>query len=170
MDIEPRSELAAILAAAADSDQEKLIARRLLAALEPTIELMILNAMSNAADRASADIAPGQVVVQLHGGRPQLVVTMPPELDPATKKPTNEPPPTMAPNPPGHGTNDGTNVARMNLRITSQLKAAVEAAAAKENLSVNAWASKALAHQAQQTSAQQTTSRPQRGRLTGWGI
>jgi hypothetical protein len=78
------------------------------------------------------------VELRLRAGEPELVVT------PAPAEPADDPDPVPAAGPPLPDGEDGAT-ARINLRLPEQLKTAVEQAAARERLSVNAWLVRAAA-------------------------
>jgi hypothetical protein len=125
------------VAAAAGGDEARALAERLTAPLDSATRLMLLDALSAAADEITLELAPGSVELRLRSGEPGFVVT------PA---PADEPPerPAAAPPPPPPDEDDGP-VARINLRLPEQLKSSVEQAAARERLSVNAWLVRAAA-------------------------
>ena len=91
-------------------------------------------------------------VLRLRGGEPEFVVSAAPADEPAAAEP---------PAPPAE--EDGP-MARINLRLPEQLKAAAEQAAARERLSVNAWLVRALAR-----SVSSPRRRQSGRRLTGYG-
>ncbi len=129
-----RHELA--VAAEAGGEDARALAERLTAPLESAVRLMLLEALSAAADEITRELAPGSVELRLRSGEPEFVVT------------ADEPAPEPAPLPPE---GDEAATARINLRLPEQLKAEVEQAAARERLSVNSWliraAAAALAHE-----------------------
>ena len=135
-----RDELA--VAAEAGGPDARALAERLTAPLEPAIRLMLLDALSAAADEITRELAPGSVELRLRAGEPDFVVT-PAPTDDAVAALADEPPPA----PPEV---DEGATARINLRLPEQLKAGVEQAAGRERLSVNAWlvrvVAAALAH------------------------
>jgi len=124
-----RRELA--VAADAGGDEARALAERLTAPLEPATRLMLLDALSAAAEEITREIAPGSVDVRLRSGEPEFVVT-----PPAAHEPAEPPEPPTAPPPPEP---DDAATARINLRLPEHIKAAAEQAAARERLSVNAW-------------------------------
>src|SRR5687767_7479599 len=125
-----RRELA--VAADAGGEEARTLAERLTAPLESAIRLMLLDALSAAADEITRELAPGSVELRLRAGEPDFVVTPVPADEQREPAPDAQPP--LAP-PDG----DEGAVARINLRLPEQLKAGVEQAASRERLSVNAW-------------------------------
>jgi hypothetical protein len=148
------------IAAEAGGEDARALADRLTAPLEPAVRLMLLEALSAAADEITRELAPGSVELRLRSGEPEFVVSPAPADEPAE-------PASAAPLPPLEG--DEGAVARINLRLPEQLKAGVEQAAGRERLSVNAWLVRAVA-----SSLQRGEPRPQQrgGRVgdsfTGW--
>ena len=120
------------LAVAADAcgEDARALAERLAAPLESAIRLMLLDALSAAADEITRELAPGSVELRLRAGQPDFVVTPAPttEVEPA--------PEALAP---AASEADEGATARINLRLPEQLKIAIEQAASRERLSVNAW-------------------------------
>ena len=166
MDLTPyvenlRRELA--VAADAGGEEARALAERLTAPLDSAIRLMLLEALSAAADEITRELAPGSVELRLRAGEPGFVVTPAPADEPL--EPQVEPPP-----PPEA---DEGATARINLRLPEQLKAGIEQAAARERLSVNAWLVRAAA--AALAAGDDRDRRPQRPRggrvgqaYTGW--
>jgi hypothetical protein len=148
------------VAAEAGGDDARALAERLTAPLEPAVRLMLLEALSAAADEITRELAPGSVELRLRAGDPEFVVAPAPADEPDELA-------SPAPLPPPEG-DDGA-VARINLRLPEQLKAGVEQAAGRERLSVNAWLVRAVA-----SSLERGTPRPvpRGGRVgdtfTGW--
>ena len=68
-----RSELA--VAADAGGEDARALAERLTAPLESAIRLMLLDALSAAADEITRELAPGSVELRLRSGEPEFVVT-----------------------------------------------------------------------------------------------
>jgi hypothetical protein len=131
-----RRELAG--AAEAGGEDARALAERLTAPLESAIRLTLLDALSAAADEITRELAPGSVELRLRASEPDFVVT--PADEPVVPAGDAPPPPDV----------DEGATARINLRLPEQLKAAVEQAAGRERLSVNAWlvrvAAAAVAH------------------------
>jgi hypothetical protein len=151
-----RHELA--VAAEAGGEDARALAERLTAPLESAVRLMLLEALSAAADEITRDLAPGSVELRLRAGEPEFVVA------PA---PADEPVADAAPPPEAE---EGAT-ARINLRLPEQLKAGVEQAASRERLSVNSWLVRAVAAAVAQRDAGRRP--PQRGgrigeTFTGW--
>ena len=80
-----RDELA--VAAAAGGEDARELAERLTAPLEAAVRLMLLDALSAAADEITRGLAPGSVELRLRSGEPGFVVT------PAPSDETAEPAP-----------------------------------------------------------------------------
>jgi hypothetical protein len=119
-----------VVAADAGGEEARALAERLSAPLESAIRLMLLDALSAAADEITRELAPGSVELRLRGGEPDFVVT------PAPGEETIEPAPdatALAPEA------DESATARINLRLPERLKAGIEEAAGRERLSVNTW-------------------------------
>src|SRR5271170_8225978 len=87
-----RQELA--VAAEAGGDDARALAERLVAPLESVLRLALLDALSDAADEITRDLAPGSVHLRLRGREPGFVVTPPPSESPeAADAPAAELPP-----------------------------------------------------------------------------
>jgi hypothetical protein len=142
------------LAVAADAggDEARALAERLIAPLESAVRLTLLDALSAAADEITRELAPGSVELRLRAGEPEFVVATPAVDVPA------EPPLEL----------DEGATARINLRLPEPLKAAIEQAAGRERLSVNAWLVRALGAAV----ASGPSARPRGGPIgqsfTGW--
>ncbi|MFC4852103.1 toxin-antitoxin system HicB family antitoxin [Actinophytocola glycyrrhizae] len=169
MDLTPfvdnvRRELA--IAAEAGGDDARALAERLTAPLASSIRLTLLDALSAAADEITRELAPGSVEVRLRAGDAAFAVTPhtveTPAAGPEPAAPAPEPEDVALPD-------DDSAMVRINLRLTEQLKARVEAAAAAEGRSVNAW----LVRAATAALAQPEQALPKGGRrisqrYTGW--
>jgi hypothetical protein len=153
------------LAVAADAGGEdsRALAERLTAPLESAVRLMLLDALSAAADEITRELAPGSVELRLRAGEPDFVVMAAP-VD-APDEPAPEVSLPLAPE------GDEGATARINLRLPEQLKAGVEQAASRERLSVNAWlvrvAAAALANDAPDRRPRQRGGRIGES-YTGW--
>ncbi|WP_041625236.1 hypothetical protein [Stackebrandtia nassauensis] len=157
------------LAVLADPEGDnQAVAERMASALAPTIRLMLLEALSEATEDITLELAPGSVEVRLRGGEPSFAVTSPLAAEPAA--PDTEP---MEP--------DGANVVpsdiddgpmtRINLRLSEQFKGRVEEAAEAEGRSVNAWLVRAAAivlESRGRGSAARNVTTVGKQRYTGW--
>ena len=138
-----RQELAA---AAARGDEEAAeLARRMGEALAATLHLHLLDLLGEAALEIGGQLDAGRVEVRLAGRDPELVFI------------SDEP-------------SDAGQVGvgeefsgRISLRLPESLKTAVEAAAAREGVSTNAWLVRMIAR-----SLEQRPSRKSRHRLQGY--
>src|SRR3954452_11958910 len=139
MDLSPyaenlRRELS--VAAAAGGEDALALAERLTAPLDSAVRLMLLDALSAAADDITLELAPGSVELRLRSGEPDFVVTPAPTESPEPVRDTTPQAPPEA---------DEAATARINLRLPEQLKSNIEQAAGRERLSVNAWLVRAAA-------------------------
>lgn len=134
---ELRQEL--LVAAAAGGDEATRLAERLVAPLDASVRLVLLDALTTAAGEITSELAPGSVELRLRGRDPEFVVTPAieehPDVDPV-------PPPGAAD--PTVEADDGTTV-RVTLRLPEALKQKVDDAAARDGVSVNAWLVRTLA-------------------------
>jgi hypothetical protein len=157
-----RQELA--LAAEAGGDDARALAERLAAPLESALRLALLDALSDAADEITRDLAPGSVHLRLRGREPGFVVT-PPPAEPADQAdaPAAELPPVTA-------QDDDGAMARVNFRLSENLKGQIEEAAERAGLSVNGWLVRAAAAALDGSGQSRRTERAARGsqRYTGW--
>ena len=121
-------------------------AQRLSVALRSSVGLRILDALAEAALELSAQIPTGHVEVRLSGQDPSLVFVAEQEAEaPAVR--------------------DDDQSARITLRLPESLKERVDAAAAREGVSVNTWLVRALFR-----AVASPRSSPRIGnRLTGYG-
>ncbi|MEU7850766.1 hypothetical protein AB0B69_25525 [Micromonospora parva] len=122
--------------------EARVLAERLFTQLEAATRLTLLEALSDAADEITRDLAPGSVHVRLRGREPDFVVTpASPPVELASE--ASGPPPLAVPVSAPDGDEGGTS--RINLRLPDHLKASVEEAAGRAGLSVNAWLVRAVA-------------------------
>ena len=154
------------LAADAGGAEARDLAERLFAPLEATIRLTLQDALGAAADEITCELAPGSVELRIRGGDPQFVVS-PARAAAAEDQPGPVPPAA----PPERSEDDDGSTARVNVRMPGQLKARVDAAAARENISVNSWLVRAASAALDPTSSPATrrwSAPPGRQRYTGW--
>jgi hypothetical protein len=121
------------VAAEAGGADAAALADRLSAPLESAFRLALLEALSEAAEEITRELAPGSVDVRLRGRDPAFVVT------PAPDEPAATIPEAAAS---GDLVDGGTW--RVTLRLPESLRTAVDAAARGAGLSVNAWLVRAV--------------------------
>jgi hypothetical protein len=150
-------------AAEAGGVENSGVIERLSAGLEAATRLVLLEALSAAADEITAELAPGAVELRLRGTNPEFVVTMP--SDPAGEVAADGTTTPLAAIP--HGREEG-ETSRLNLRLPEALKTRIEEAARREGLSLNAWLVRTAA--AAVGGPQGHVSQTRRGsqRYTGW--
>jgi hypothetical protein len=119
-----QEDLAAAAALAGDEAAQD-VGRRLAQALESSLQLRLLDLLSEIALSLSSQV-PGRVEVRLAGREPELVYVEEEQAELAAPA-------------------DDALTARITLRLSESLKAQVEVAAARESLSVNSWILRALA-------------------------
>lgn len=132
--------------AAVGDDNVSNAARRLTQAIRASAGMRLLETLGDVALELSAQLPAGHVEVRVTGQDPQLVFVE--EEQPA----------------PAASAADDSAAARITLRLPEALKGTVEAAAAREGVSVNTWIVRALSRE---------VSTPMRGprvgsRLTGF--
>jgi hypothetical protein len=159
------------VAAAAGGEDARALAERLTAPLESAIRLVLLEALSEAADEITRELAPGSVEIRLRGREPGFAVTPAPADDTTTTD--HDAAGAMGGGAGGVAPDlDEGAMTRINLRLPDTLKTRVEEAAGHERLSVNAWLVRAAT--AALTSGDRGTPRPPRRAstsgqsLTGW--
>ncbi len=156
-----RSQLVA--AAESGGPESRAAVERLVPGLEAATRLVLLEALSAAADEITRELAPGAVEVRLRGTDPDFVVTAP-AYEAGDVAPSGN-----APSPVFPAGDDEGGTARLNLRLPEGLKARIEEAARRDGLSLNAWLVRAAAAAVEGTRAQMP--RPSPGgsqKYTGW--
>ncbi|MCD4851340.1 Arc family DNA-binding protein [Arthrobacter sp. AK01] len=148
-------------AAEAGGPEARALSERLTAAVESTVRLVLLEALSDAASEITLELAPGSVEVRLRGRDPEFVVSNPQSGDFET---VNERQP-IAPE-----DLDGASTTRTTLRLPDHLKQQVEDAAGKDGLSVNSWLVRAVAESLNSGGPSQRKVRREPGEqnFTGW--
>jgi hypothetical protein len=157
------------IAAEGDREEEARAAQRLLASLDDSVRLMLLDVLADAAAEITRELAPGSVELRLRGGDPEFVVSTPPQAPVRDADDGGGAAEDMAG---AEATAGGEGaLARINLRLPEQLKARVEQAAEKEGLSINAWLVRAVASVVERgragTAESQSYSNVQQ--YKGWG-
>jgi hypothetical protein len=149
-----------VLAAQAGGEDLRASAERLLAPLEAAVRLAMLDALSEAVEEISAEMAPDSVELRMRGRDLDFVLTRQAsradDLDSGPLSP-------WRPSDAGSEGDEG-GLARINLRMPEQLKAKVEAAASEEGLSANAWLVRAAAAGLRRV---EQARRPEHGRSRG---
>ena len=139
-------------AAAAGTDDAKATARLLSGALDASLRLALVDALSELAAEVTAS-SEVEVEIRMRGREPQVVVAAAPADEPAE---------------PSEPLDDGDDrgSARLTVRMPESLKARAEEEAGREGLSVNAWMVRAV-----QTAVAPARTSHQRGgprRTTGY--
>jgi hypothetical protein len=134
MDLQPyvdavRHELG--VAAASGGPDAEALADRLTAPLESAIRLALLEALSDAAEQITRELAPGSVDVRLRGRDPEFAVSAGFAEPPAVPSVSSDEP-------------DDGGTWRVTLRLPENLRPRVDAAARGDGLSVNAWLVRAV--------------------------
>jgi hypothetical protein len=167
-------ELKQQLLATADlgGEDARTLADRLVPHLDGMVRLVLLDALSAAADEITTELAPGSVSVRLRGREPEFDVVAPPATmtsDDVTETTSAAPPSTARREPPGDA--DDGEISRITLRLPEHVKTQVEHAATTDRLSVNAWLVRAVAGalDTRRPDPRPTRAGPVSGqRLTGW--
>ena len=148
------------VAAEAGGEEARQLAERLTAALDSATRLVLLDALSTAADEITRELAPGSVEVRLRAGEPEFVVDHPPrEEEFEMIAPADGSQITVT-----EGEEGGT--ARLNLRLPETLKRRIENAAGAEGLSLNAWMVRAAGAALDARGSRRSSSGGDR--YTGW--
>jgi hypothetical protein len=158
-----------------------MLAERLVRPLESASRLALLEALSEAADEITRELAPGSVEVRLRGRDPDFVVTAPPP-DQSFAGPAEGAagagdsadvlPPLVSAATAADDDEGGTS--RITLRLPTHLKPRIDEAANRAGLSANAWLVRAVAAALQtgdrgrDRTADHNRGRPDGRRYTGW--
>ena len=118
-------------------------AQRLSEALASTLHLRLLDFFGEAALEIGGQLGTGRVEVRLAGREPELVVVMEDASDSVQVAPGEE------------------FTERITLRLPEKLKTSIEAAAAQEGISTNAWLVRTIAHILHRHSAKRSRNRIQ---------
>ncbi|MDP9494134.1 MAG: type II toxin-antitoxin system HicB family antitoxin [Actinomycetota bacterium] len=151
------------IAADAGGDEARALAERLTAPLDSAARLVLLEALSAAADEITRELAPGTVEVRLRGAEPAFVVTLPPgdevfdDLELSSRTGVGGPVET-----------DEGGMSRLNLRLPDALKLRIDEAARMQGLSLNAWLVRAAAAALGQEGHPQRQGPSGGERYTGW--
>jgi uncharacterized protein (DUF1778 family) len=153
------------LVAAADTGDSdtKAVMERVSAALQSATRLVLLEALSAAADEITRELAPGAVEVRLRGSDPDFVVTLPPEPPGEVIGEATAAHPIVV----SGGEEEGAT-SRLNLRLPEGLKVRIEEAARREGLSLNTWVVRAAAAAIESPRGQWSRTPGGSQRYTGW--
>jgi HicB family len=152
-----------IAAAEMGGAESKAVVDRLSAGLEAATRLVLLEAISAAADEITRELAPGAVEVRLRGSDPDFVVILP--SDAASQVTTDGTTTPLAVISQG-GEEGGTS--RINLRLPEVLKGRIEEAARREGLSLNTWLVRTAAAAVESPQRQMSRTPSGSQRYTGW--
>ena len=126
-------------AAALADESTRQIADRLGNVMDAATRLAIIDALCDAADTISADLAPASVVVRMAGSEPRFVVSIPDRGSEPTlllSGADGEPEPDVD--------LDDEPVARISLRLPASVKSRVDEIADRDQISTNAWLLRAI--------------------------
>lgn len=138
-----------LLAIVGSDEQTSAVAERIARALESSLQLRFLDALGEAAAELTEQLPAGHVEVRLAGRDVRLVLMSPPE------------PPAGA----AAADDEEGGTARLTLRMPDTMKARVEEAADREQLSVNAWLVRAVGAALDR---HREPARSTRSRITGY--
>ncbi|MCX8561404.1 histidine kinase [Mycolicibacterium mucogenicum] len=125
------------IAAAAGGEEAAELAERLTAPLDSALRLALLEALSEAAEHITRELAPASVDVRLRGRDPEFAVT--------GAQADAEPAPSAVADADGAvAVTDDGGTWRVTLRLPEGLRGGVDAAARRDGLSVNAWLVRAV--------------------------
>lgn len=156
------------LAAASGDEQTKQAASLLSAAVEPAMRIALQDTAAQLVEEISAQIAPGHVDLHLTSAGYDAIV-VPPE----TSEAQHDGPPATDPLPTEAGESDeasNDSTARVSFRPPQHLKDRLEAAAAAEGLSLNAYLVRALATHLDAGGPGARGRRSGPGRVRGWYV
>src|SRR3954454_5028218 len=80
-----------LAAAEAGGDEARTLVRRLAAPIEASVRLVLLDALADAAEEITRELAPGSVEVRLRGREPEFVVSAPPPGEDTPTRPGSAP-------------------------------------------------------------------------------
>lgn len=154
MDLAPHvQQLSSRLEAAAPDEATAAVVHRLLASLEPALQLQAMDILGVAALELSDQLPGGHVEMRLAGRDVQMLY-----VEDADEAAAAEPPRAL---------DDDGSAARITLRLPEALKGAVETAAAHSGQSTNAWLVQAV-RQALEGGRSQGRRRPSGNRFSGY--
>jgi hypothetical protein len=131
-------------AAALADDHTRQVAERLGGAIDASTRLALIEALSDAAGTISAELAPSSVELRMVGQDPEFVVSVhTAESEPTVLFPESE---FSESNTADEPTTDAEDepVARISLRLPQSVKVRVDEMAAADDISTNAWLTRAV--------------------------
>jgi hypothetical protein len=153
-----------VAAADAGGPESRAVVERLSPGVAAAVRLVLLEALSAAADEITRELAPGAVELRLRGSDPDFVVTLPAYEAADVAHGASAASPSVI-----SAGDDERGTSRLNLRLPEGLKAKVEDAARREGLSLNAWLVRAAAVALEGTQAQTSRRSPAGSqKFTGW--
>jgi hypothetical protein len=161
-----------------DEDSRQMV-ERLTASLDAAARLVLLDALSAAADEITLELAPGSVEVRLRGRDTEFVVTSPVSTSAQSSPDDGGASPSLPTSSASVGSTtpalasegDDGATARLTLRMPEHLKVRIEDAAVSDGLSVNSWLVRAVTRAVQPPVGDSSPPRraPSGGqRFTGW--
>lgn len=164
-----------VAAAALGDNSTRRTAELLAGAVEPALRLAVQEALTQCADELTAAIAPDRVELALHGGEAGLRFVAAGEEDdgaPQTMRASTAPSvPARGPSPSGAvALTDGADAedtARVTFRPPQRLKQRLDAAAAQQRLSLNAYLVRTLSDHLDRPVGR---TAPSSHRISGWYI
>ncbi|QSB05525.1 hypothetical protein [Natronoglycomyces albus] len=135
------------------------LTEKLLEPLAASIQLTLLDALSEAAEEISGEMAPDYVELRIRQGQLGFAVT---RTDSAPLPQSQTAPPALP--------IDEGETARLNLRMSDKFKTRLEEAARTDGLSLNAWLLQAAASRLSQSGSRSASTTSHNGpqRFTGW--
>lgn len=157
-----RSELIAAVERCAETDEERVVARRILNVLGPALRVYELDVLTAAASEITAQLAPTDIAVTMDGDDPAFRITQDPASEAVSQaSDVGQCHDGIKADADAHA---GKSTARISLRLPESLKKRVDAAASASGRSVNSWIIDALATAVH---ASNTGTSPS-SRLSGW--
>ena len=133
-----------------EDEQSQALADRMTSALAPALHLQLLDLLGEVAMGVSDQLPDGHLDLQLAGRDAVLIYRPSPAVE--SRPPVDE----------------GTDTARLTLRMPESLKNAIEVAAASDGLSTNAWLVSAARRRLSPTSGAPSNPVSTKRRITGY--
>jgi len=139
-------------------------AEHLTVALDASLRLALLDAISAAANELTVEIAPSSVAMRVDAGMPRLEAFL--DVAPAGDSTAGATSLPLAA--PEDADESDAEVARFSLRISYGLKRQIETVAHREQVSTNTWIARTLAGAVAHDVPRPETTTRSRGRMRGW--